>query len=161
MNWWWALAYITCYFLSLLKFTMDLRKKNLFFKEKKHSQHFAGTNLMRLFLILLLALCSRAFLSRLRPDKLVLCKYGYFYVMLVFSSSMGCWLVEPKIEVGDKSPQAWWDWASSLKRNPLRSNQMLRNHFQFRKLLNWKNTWRLGECQGEESLDCPVPTAFL
>ena len=31
-----------------------------------------------------------------------------------------------------------WDWASSLKRNPLRINQMLRIHFQFRKLLNWK-----------------------
>lgn len=57
-------------------------------------------------LILLLALFSRAFLAYLRPDRLDLCKYGWSYLMLVLSPSIGCWLVEPKNELGDKTPWA-------------------------------------------------------
>lgn len=161
MNWWWALACITCHYFSLLKFTINLIRC-LFFKEKKYLQDLAETHLMRLLLIFLLALCSRAFLSYLRPDRLVLCTYGWSYVTLVFSSSMGCWLVEPKNELGDKSPWAWDETGQAHWREI---------HWRLTKCLettsNSESSWT-EKCleagwvlRGGITCDsCPVPTAF-
>lgn len=72
-------------------------------KKKNYSQHLAGANLMRLLLILLLAPCSRAFLSCLGPN--------LFCAGMVGITSHCCFLpqclVDPKDELGDKSPWAW------------------------------------------------------
>lgn len=84
---------------------MNLRKF-IFFKEKKtYSQRLAELNLVRLFLILLLALCSRDFLILFEARQT--CSVQIWLVSHYAGVFSPNGLVEPKNELGDESPWAW------------------------------------------------------
>lgn len=91
---------------------------------------------MRLFLILLLALCSRDFLILFEARQT--CSVQIWLVSHYAGVFSPNGLVEQRMSWVMKVHGLGLRLGSSLKRSPLRIKHMLRNHFQFRKLLNRK-----------------------
>lgn len=96
------------YYMSLFfSFEIYHEPQKIYFLERKisYSQHLAEPNLVRLFLILLLALCSRDFLILFEARQTCSMQIRLVSHYAGVFSPNG--LVEPKNELGDESPWAW------------------------------------------------------